>query len=87
VRVTKEIETQPGFCQCGRPLHYSNRSIQAQVDKMISLAGEPFVTVTILGVGRFRVQRHYIALHGFNARVAIDYGFEKAQNDNDNGNH
>jgi hypothetical protein len=54
---------------------------------MISLAGEPFVTVTILGVGRFRVQRHYIALHGFNARVAIDYGFEKAQNDNDNGNH
>jgi hypothetical protein len=38
---------------------------------------DPFVTVTILGVGKFRVQRHFIALHGFNAKSAVEYGFEK----------
>lgn len=74
--VTKETETQPGYCQCGRPLHYSKESIKSLVNKVIE-GSDPFVTVTILGMGKFRVQRHFIALHGFNAKSAVEYGFEK----------
>lgn len=77
MQVTKEAETKPGFCQCGRPLHYSNRSVFEQVQRIVELSEGPFVTVKILGVGSYRVQRHFIALHGINAKTLEEYGFEK----------
>jgi hypothetical protein len=75
MQVTKESETNPGYCQCGHPLHYSKRSSRQLVDRMIDLAEDPFVTVKFSGVS-YRVQRHFIALHGFSLRIAQDYGFE-----------
>jgi len=76
MQVTKEAETKPGFCQCGRPLHYSRQAIKHQVDR-ISAGLDPFVTVKILGKGEYRVQRHFIALHGLSAAHIDDYGFDK----------
>jgi len=82
MKVTKESETPLGYCQCGRPLHYSKQSIKQQVDRMIELAGEQFVTVKVAGKGEYRVQRHFIALHGLHAEKIDDYGFEKVLTQN-----
>jgi hypothetical protein len=46
------------------------------VQAIVDLAEDPFVTVKILGVGSYRVQRHFIALHGINAQRLQEWGFE-----------
>lgn len=70
--VTKESETKEGFCQCGQPLHYSVQSIKNMVDQLAQRARDPFITIN-----GYRVQRHFLALHGFSVRIAEEYGFEK----------
>lgn len=77
MKVTKESETLPGNCQCGRPLHYTNASIREKVQAIISKAEGPFVTVWF-GDKAYRVQRHFIALHGISLKIAESYGFEQA---------
>jgi hypothetical protein len=79
VRVTKESETKPGFCQCGRPLHYSDQSIKNMVDKIIASADGPFVDIHVIGGPTYRVQRHFIALHGFSPELAEERGFEQVK--------
>jgi hypothetical protein len=76
VKVTKESETPTGYCQCGRPLHYSSASKREQVERIVSATDRPFQTIKI-GEKAYRVQKHFVALHGFNARMAEDYGFEQ----------
>lgn len=51
-------------CACGQPLHYSDPVLRDQIERIIAEAGgDPFVNVTCDG-RTWRVQRHYIALHG-----------------------
>lgn len=70
----------PGYCACGQPLHYNDPAIRAQVERMIALAdGDEFIDVWVHnGRGTFgwRVQRHYIALHGLKSRDLPTLGFE-----------
>lgn len=55
------------LCACGQPLHYRNEHTRAMVEQLIASAGgDLFVTVHVDG-RVFRVQRHYIALHGIRA--------------------
>lgn len=55
------------LCACGRPLHYTNPANREIVERMIeSAGGDQCVTVSV-GRRRWRVQRHYIALHGISA--------------------
>lgn len=56
------LEAGPVRCACGEPLHYSNAETEAQIARLTAELGE-YVTVALLD-GRYRVQRHYIALHG-----------------------
>jgi hypothetical protein len=59
------------------PLHYNDPANRAAVERMIALAGgDPFVNVTIDG-RTWRVQRHYIALHGLKAWELPNLGFEE----------
>jgi len=68
------------LCPCGKPLHYSNPSTQALVERMISLLG-PTIKVTRTQDGRtWRVPRHYIALHGLKEQDLPDLGFEEISN-------
>jgi hypothetical protein len=53
------------LCACGQPLHYTNATTRAYVDRMIEALG-PDVPVTVDG-RTWLVQRHYIALHGLSA--------------------
>ena len=76
MKVTRETETPTGYCQCGRPLHYSKQSLKQMVDKIID-GQDPVVTVRVMGVGSFRVQRHFIALHGLPTAKVMEWGFER----------
>jgi hypothetical protein len=65
----------PGYCYCGRPLHYDDphvlafyrrpsAEIRAFVDACIEDAGGECAAVTMPDGRAFLVPRHYIALHG-----------------------
>lgn len=60
-------------CACGRPLHYTDKNIQRQVQKMVDRLGAD-VVVTI-GDRSWAVQRHFIALHGLRAVELPTLGF------------
>lgn len=66
----------PELCHCGKPLHYPNpetqQEVQAIVDRMGSL-------VEVVGPDdrRWKVPRHYIALHGIKGSLLHTYGFEE----------
>lgn len=68
-------------CACGKPLHYATPERQAQIEQIVSELGET-IEVTVPS-GRFRVPRHYIALHGLVAselpQLAAILGFEKIE--------
>jgi len=67
-------------CACGLPLHYSDPGIRMLVEATIASAGgDPYITVTV-NHRSWRVQRHFIALHGLNAKdlgtpAFAKYGF------------
>jgi hypothetical protein len=58
----EEMKIEPGFCACGKPLHYSDETLKGLIDKFIEDKGEFQKVTTTTGV--YKVQRHYMALHG-----------------------
>lgn len=62
-------------CHCGRPLHYVDLRTQAAIEKMIEKHGE-FINVVVKG-RTFKVQRHFIALHGLVAKDLPKLGFQE----------
>jgi len=60
-----KLPATPGHCACGHPLHYTNDVAQRAVEALVRELGEN-VTVRV-GLRRWLVQRHYIALHGLKA--------------------
>lgn len=65
-------------CHCGRPLHYSNPVTGALVSRLVEELGE-FVNVTV-GKRTWRVQRHYIALHGIHGVDLPNLRFKEIKN-------
>ena len=67
-------------CACGKPLHYSDPKIRAGVEDLIARLG-PTIEVAVIGGKKFKVPRHYIALHGIKAtelpELAARLGFEE----------
>lgn len=78
MKATTEAETQPGFCQCGKPLHYTMPFLRDVVQELIKQTNDEFITISFLGgQGQvYRVQRHFLALHGFSLKTAREFGFE-----------
>lgn len=65
------------LCHCGKPLHYTSALAKGMTEKLIEMLGE-YVPITVAGDGRtWRVQRHYIALHGIKAAELHTLGFEE----------
>lgn len=62
-------------CACGQPLHYPDPAIREKVEQIVENLG-PFVHVTT-PEGTWRVQRHYIALHGLKAEELPSLGLFK----------
>lgn len=65
-------------CACGLPLHYTNKEFQAEMQELSDKLGE-FVTIKVLTKGTWKVQRHYIALHGIKADELDKLGFQKVK--------
>lgn len=63
------------LCACGQPLHYTNPELEAFVQGVCDRLGD-FVSVTV-GGRTWRVQRHYIALHGLKATDLPSLGFQE----------
>ena len=63
------------MCHCGRPLHYTNTTAEASVRKLVDELGT-HIEVVVEG-RRWRVPRHYIALHGLKASDVDKLGFEE----------
>jgi hypothetical protein len=49
-------------CACGKPLHYTDPETERLVTDMSAKLGETMLVS--VGPFAYRVQRHYIALHG-----------------------
>ena len=65
-------------CHCGLELHYTDEKIKQQVQEVIDRFG-PFIDV-VVGGRTFRVQRHYIALHGIKGKDVAQLGFKEVTN-------
>jgi len=52
-------------CACGLPLHYSDPEAKAFIDALVDKKGDTII-VRHNGLA-YRVQRHYVALHGLKA--------------------
>lgn len=77
IRRGREDGRMEKMCHCGQPLHYSSPAVQAAVEKLIEAAGgDEYVTVTVEGRS-WRIQRHYIALHGIKAEELPRLGFDE----------
>ena len=57
------------LCACGRPLHYSHFTAHLAVLDLIHRLGP--TTMVLIAGRRFRVQRHYIALHGLKTQELL----------------
>ncbi|HLX54268.1 MAG TPA: hypothetical protein VKR58_10020 [Aquella sp.] len=64
-------------CHCGLPLHYKDQEIKDYITKKTNELGE-FVTIENFETGKkYKVQRHYIALHGIIGKDLNKLGFEE----------
>ena len=61
------------LCACGQPLHYTSAVVRGIVETYIMRYG-PTVVVSH-GDKRYRVPRHYLALHGLRAADLDALGF------------
>lgn len=63
------------LCHCGRPLHYTDPTIEGWVRGLVTLRGALMEVTT--PEGTWLVPRHYIALHGVKAAELTESPFEK----------
>lgn len=63
-------------CACGKRLHYRNKASRVAVEALVIELGE-YVNITVPGHGTWRVQRHFIALHGIKAAELPGSAWEK----------
>lgn len=62
-------------CHCGEELHYTDMERKEAVEALIKRFGE-FIEVKADG-RTWKVQRHYIALHGIKGKDLATLGFEE----------
>lgn len=61
-------------CHCGKPLHYTDPRTQEFIEKMADQYGQ-YIEVNLSGI-KYKVQRHYMALHGIKGSELPSLGFE-----------
>ena len=64
-------------CHCGLELHYTNKVLEQQMNEIIEKFGA-YIEIQQIETGkRYRVQRHYIALHGVKGKDLGKLGFKE----------
>ena len=64
------------ICHCGQPLHYSDKSIEIEVKKLVEKLGRYIEVCCRDDNVTYKVDRHYIALHGLKGKELNKLGFE-----------
>ena len=65
-------------CHCGKPLHYTSKAVEDVVNEIIKAKGTRFVDIEQIETGKiYKVDIHYIALHGVKGNLLDTYGFEE----------
>ena len=71
---------QDDICYCGNPLHYKDDFIKQYMHHIVKTKGR-FIKITCNGQ-TYKVDRHYIALHGIKGHELPTLGFEKINKEN-----
>jgi hypothetical protein len=71
--------TMTDKCHCGSELHYWCRETEIQMLNLVDKLGR-FIHVTV-GDKTYKVDRHYIALHGITGADVPSLGFEEVKHD------
>jgi len=70
------------ICHCGKPLHYQSKAVQDVIQKIIDFKGTRYVEIEQIETGRkFKVDCHFVALHGIHGALLDTYGFEEIKNE------
>lgn len=64
------------LCHCGQPLHYTDKEIEATMNKMVAEKGRYIAVTSHIDMRTYKVDRHYIALHGLKGAEVPTSGFE-----------
>jgi len=65
------------LCHCGEPLHYGNEKVEKYITNLVEQKGR-YVAVMSIMTGKFyKIDRHYIALHGLEGKNLSTLGFEE----------
>ena len=68
------------LCHCGRPLHYSDKQVEAYIRCLVKEKGR-YVAITLTDTMKtYKVDRHYIELHGVAGKDLESLGFEEMKN-------
>lgn len=72
----KKVNPSPkdGYCACGKKLHYDGEVSKEYYTKLFECVGQ-FVEVEDSKGRKFKIQRHYIALHGIDDNTLYRLGF------------
>lgn len=64
------------LCHCGEPLHYGSKEVEKQINSLVEKNGRYIkVTAAYSGIS-YKVDRHFIALHGLKGSDLATSGFE-----------
>lgn len=69
------------YCPCGKPLHYNDKNVENNVNKMVKEKGRFIAVTNTENMKTYKVDRHYIALHGLMGKDLDKYGFEEIENE------
>lgn len=76
IKACRDLAIRPGWCACGKPLHYLDPQEEEYVESLVIELG-PMVKVKVLDGRCYWVQRHFIALHGLKGWEIPEQGWEE----------
>jgi len=65
------------LCHCGQPLHYTCKTTEELIKRIIHEKGRYIAITSMETMKKYKVDRHYIALHGIKGDLLDQYGFEE----------
>lgn len=68
-------------CPCGQQLHYINKDVEEHMNKLVKEKGRFIAVTNSENMKTYKVDRHYIALHGIMGKDLDKYGFEEINNE------
>lgn len=65
------------MCHCGKPLHYTDKEVEEKMKSMVKDKGRYIAVTNYDTMKMYKVDRHYIALHGITGDDLHKLGFQE----------